>query len=334
MYDPLSNLLEQISKRGGFVNAHSHLDRSYSVTETDMEFIVKKPLTEKWRLVDDYKSQMSEEDYYHKFCYAIKKQAEFGVQAIVSFVDVDPVVKMRAVRAAQKAKIFASELGVRFFIASQTLKGIITNQSRKVLEECLTEGYLDILGSLPKADQDPERHLDTILAIARAAHLPVHAHVDQNNTASEKETELLARKTIQFGYEGSVTAIHSISLACHPLRYRKMVYGLAKDAGLSFVACPTAWLDHKRNETLVPFHNALTPVDELISEGLVVALGTDNIHDIYKPYCRGDMTTEMRVLLEGCKLYDPKVLLDICTTNGLRITKKGGSFPPPSLDLV
>ena len=334
MYDPLSDLLQNIKKRGGFVNAHAHLDRSYSLTPQDMSEIVRKPLVEKWRLVDNYKSEMTEEAYYQKFCYALKKQSEFGVQAVISFVDVDPVVGLRAVRAAYKAKTFASELGVRFFIASQTLKGIVSNRSRKVLEQCLTEGYLDILGSLPKADSDPERHLDTILAIARAAHLPVHAHVDQNNTATEKETELLARKTIQFGHEGSVTAVHSISLASHPKRYRKKVYGLAKDAGMGFITCPTAWLDHPRSETVAPFHNALTPVEELISEGLLVALGTDNIHDIYKPYCRGDMETELRVMLEGCKVYDPRVLLDICTTNGFSVIKKGGSFLPPTLDLV
>ena len=248
---------------------------------------------------------------------AITKQAQMGVKTCLSFIDIDPIVGMKAISAAQKVKAFAKEeLEIDLILASQTLKGVNEPKSRRLLENALADKMLDVIGSLPRADKDIDRHFDTIFSLARETNLPIHCHVDQNNTPKEKETEMLIQKTRQYQYAGKVTAVHSISLATHPKAYRHKIYEMAKGVGMRFVSCPTAWIDHKRNETKMPFHNALTPVDEMLEHGLIVAIGTDNIQDLYKPFCDGDMRTELRLLLEGNKIYDSQKLLDIATTNG------------------
>jgi len=318
MYSPLDQLFNDIKGRGGFVNAHSHLDRAYTLTKQDFEGkFIYAPLETKWLLIDTLKSILSEDDYEERMKHAIRKQAEMGVKTCLSFIDIDPIVGMKAISAAQKVKAFAKEeLEVDLVLASQTLKGVNDPASRKLLENALADKMLDVLGSLPRADKDIDRHFDTLFSLARDTGLLVHCHVDQNNTPKEKETELLIQKTKKYQWAGKVTAIHSISLATHPKAYRQRVYQMAKSVGMKFVSCPTAWIDHKRNETNMPFHNALTPVDEMLEHGLIVALGTDNIQDLYKPFCDGNMRTELRLLLEGNKIYDSKKLLDIATVNG------------------
>ena len=63
MYDPLSELISKI-KKVGFVNAHAHLDRAYTVTEEDFkESLVESHLFKKWELIDKLKRESSEEDY-------------------------------------------------------------------------------------------------------------------------------------------------------------------------------------------------------------------------------------------------------------------------------
>ena len=52
---------------------------------------------------------------------------------------------------------------------------------------------------------------------------------------------------------------------------------------------------------------------------IVVAIGSDNIHDIYKPYSDGDMMFELRLLLEACKIYDVDKLVKIATANGKKV---------------
>ena len=94
---------------------------------------------------------------------------------------------------------------------------------------------------------------------------------------------------------------------------------MALDAGLNFVSCPTAWIDHRRNETLTVGHNAVTPIDEMVPIGLTVAIGSDNICDVYKPFSDGDMMTELRFLLESTHFYDVDSLVAIATTNGKKV---------------
>ena len=324
MHSPLEDLYQRIEDRGGFVNAHAHLDRAYTLTKQDISNnLIYSPLEMKWLLVDDIKQNLTQKEYEERMMYAVRMQAERGVRTILSFIDIDPLVELKAIRATEKVKQYANEVhGVTLLTASQTLKGLNNSKSQKLLEKALSENLLDVIGSLPRADQDLDRHFDTLFSIARSADLPIHCHVDQNNTPIEKETELLITKTKQYKYSGRVTAIHSISLATHPKKYRHLIYKMAQEVNMHFVSCPTAWIDHKRNETQMPFHYALTPVDEMLEYGLIVGLGTDNIQDLYKPFCDGDMKTELRLLLEGNKIYDSDKLLDIATTNGMICCEK------------
>ena len=94
---------------------------------------------------------------------------------------------------------------------------------------------------------------------------------------------------------------------------------MSRDAGLSFIACPTAWIDSRRTEVYSPTHNSITPVDEMIAQDLIVAIGSDNIHDVYKPYSTGDMRTELKFLLEATHIYDQDALVKIATENGLKV---------------
>ena len=313
IYIKMKNIIKKIKESGGFVNAHSHIDRantfSYFSKEEQYAF-----LTEKWKLVDKIKSQSSTEDYKRRMLKCIENQQQFGVTALLSFIDIDDIAGFRAIKAAIEIK---EEKDFEFKIACQTLKGVLSEKYEKMIESQMPN--IDIIGSLPSADKSKEKHLDKVMGWAKKYNKRLHVHVDQLNTPNEKETELLARKTMQWGIEEKVTAVHSISLACHPKYYRQEVYKMSRDAGMSFVSCPSAWIDHPRREDLAPIHNSITPVDELVENGLIVAIGSDNIMDVYKPYCDGDMAFELRMLLEACKIYDEDELVKIATINGRKV---------------
>ena len=48
------------------------------------------------------------------------------------------------------------------------------------------------MGSLPRADDNIEKHLEYLMNICKDTKKKLHVHVDQLNTIMEKETELLA----------------------------------------------------------------------------------------------------------------------------------------------
>lgn len=316
MFNPNHKLIQRIKEKGGFINAHAHFDRAYTVTEDNMEKVVNYHLFDKWQFVDNFKKNAEVSIYIHNMMAAVNQQIKMGSVGALSFVDIDSVCNFKAVEAAQIVKKEAKAKGFELKICSQALKGVLAPKENRLLRKALEMDYLDVIGGLPRADENPQAHLDEILFLGKEYGKRVHVHVDQLNDNLERETELLARRTMHWGMEDRVTAVHGISIAAHEKDYRQQVYGLARDAGLSFITCPTAWIDSRRTENLTPTHNSITPVEEMLKHGLTVAIGSDNIHDVYKPFSDGNMATEIKFLLECLHMYDIEILSDIATKNG------------------
>jgi cytosine deaminase len=309
-------IIRKINEKGGFVNTHSHLDRAFTIT-ADTLYLANATLKEKWFLVDSIKRNSSAHQIYDRMSYAIEKMLAQNVQAIGTFIDVDEVIGDKSIQAAQMLReSVGSDIKIKFI--NQTLKGVIDPEARRWFD--LGAEFVDIIGGLPAKDAGHENeHLDILMETAKRLNKPVHVHVDQFNTAEEKETEQLTDKTIQHGMQGKVTAIHCISVGSHPISYRKELYKKMIEAQLNVITCPTAWIDSRRSEELAPIHNSIAPVEEMIPAGINVGIGTDNIADLLKPFTSGNMWTELRFLLESCRFYNIDELVNIATTNGLRV---------------
>ena len=309
-------LLQKIKDNGGFVNAHAHIDRAYSITEANFH-LGNATLQEKWDLNDELKRKSTVDDIYDRMARGVERMLEQGVQALGTFIDVDEVIEDKAIRAAQKIRtLYKDQLLIKYI--NQTHKGVIDPTARKWFD--IGAEFVDIIGGLPERDKGHEaEHLDILLSTAKKMGKMAHVHVDQYNSPDQKDTELLAKKVLEHDMKGKVAAIHSLSLAAQPKENRQQTYALMRDAGLMMVACPIAWIDSLRNETVSPTHNSLTPVDEMVPAGITVALGTDNIADIYKPFATGDLWEDLHLLLEGNHFYDIDELVAIATVNGKRV---------------
>lgn len=312
-FDGRTRITDAIAKTGGWTNAHAHLDRAFTLTARSFP-LTAKTLKEKWSLVDAIKRRSSVDDIYGRMAAALEHQMAQGVTGIGSFIDVDGVVRDKAIRAAQKIRDrYGSAVRIKF--VNQTLKGVLDPDARKWFD--IGAQFADIIGGLPGKDAGREgEHLDVVLGTAKRMGKMAHVHVDQFNAPDEEETALLVNKTHEHGMEGKVAAIHGISIAAKDEGRRNALYADMKRAGVTLITCPTAWIDSRRNETLAPTHNAIAPVEELMGQRIPVAIGSDNIGDIYKPFTDGDMWTELRFLLESCHYYDIPGLVRIASSNG------------------
>ncbi|WP_185872960.1 amidohydrolase family protein [Blattabacterium cuenoti] len=314
--NPKQIFITKVKQKGGWVNAHAHLDRAYTITKQNFKYVYYS-IKQKWYLVDDMKRLATIDDIYMRMEKALEYFLIQGTQALCTFIDVDEIIEDRALKAAEKLRNnYGASIHLRF--ANQVLKGVLDKTAKYWFDKSIE--FVDIMGGLPSKDHGKEEeHLDVVLVTAKNHKKYVHVHVDQFNINDERETEQLAKKTIEYGMQGKVAAIHSISLAAHDKIYRDKTYKLIKKADLMVISCPIAWIDHKRSERLTPSHNSITPVDEMIPKGIVVAFGTDNICDIYKPFSDGNLWLELRVMLEACHYYDIDNLVKIATENGLKV---------------
>jgi cytosine/adenosine deaminase-related metal-dependent hydrolase len=283
-------------------------------------------LQEKWDLNDELKRSSTVDDIYGRMARGVERMLVQGVQALGTFIDVDEMIEDKAIRAAQKIReLYKDQLLIKFI--NQAHKGVLDPKAREWFDRGAE--FVDIIGGLPEKDKGREtEHLDILLSTAKRMGKMAHVHIDQFNSPEQKDTELLAKKTIEHGMQGKVVGIHGLSLAAQPEDYRKQTYSLMREAGLMMVACPIAWIDSRRNDTLSPTHNSLTPVDELVPAGITVALGTDNIADIYKPFAGGDLWEDLHLMLEGCRFYDVDSLVDIAVNNGKKVLGIELNNPP------
>lgn len=315
-----SHIRDEVIKKGGWVNSHAHADRAFTMTPEKIKIYQNANLQQKWDLVDEVKRNSSVEDYYRRFSQAIELMISQGVTAFGTFVDIDQVCEDRAILAAHKAReVYKNDIILKF--ANQTLKGVIEPNARKWFD--IGSEMVDMIGGLPYRDElDYGKGLeamDILMETAKSQGKMLHVHVDQFNSQKEKETEQLCDKALEHGMQGRVVAIHGISIGAHPREYRQMLYKKMKSIDMMMIACPMAWIDSPRKDEVLPFHNALTPADEMIPEGITVAIGTDNICDYMVPLCEGDMWQELSLLSAGCRFTNLDEMANIASINGRKV---------------
>lgn len=320
-FNPKELVISKIKEKGGWVNAHAHIDRAYILNEENFK-LTDATLKEKWSFPDKYKREATVDQIYQNMVKVTEYMIEQEVQAMSSFIDVDPVIEDKAIKAAKRLREnYGDKINLKFI--NQTVKGVIEPDARKWFE--IGAEFADFIGGLPEKDEGKEaEHLDILFKTAKKyGGKPLHVHVDQLNLPGQRDTELLVDKTIEHNYQGKVAAIHAISVGSQPREYRQQLYKKIKDAGVIVVCCPSVWIDNSwvaglEEDVIGPIHNAITPVKEMVKAGVTVAMGTDNIQDIYKPFLDGDMWVELRFLLEAQRLYDIDTLAEIATSNGRR----------------
>jgi cytosine/creatinine deaminase len=314
-YDLKAEILQKIKDNGGWVNAHAHLDRAFSVTEKNINF--HSTLQQKWELNNDLKQHSTVSDIYDRMAFATERLLTQGVSALGAFIDVDKYVQDKAIKAGQKIRdTYRGDIAIKYI--NQVHYGVLDQEARKWFD--IGAEFVDIIGGLPERDKGKEaRHLDILFETAKKMNKMVHVHVDQFNDPEQKDTELLVDKTLEHSMQGKVVGIHGLSLAAQNKTDRERIYKKMKEADFMMIACPFAWIDSPRNEKFAPKHNALTPVDELIPRGITVALGTDNIADIYKPFGDGNMWDELHLLMEASRYYDIDEFINVATINGRKV---------------
>lgn len=315
-WDLKTILIKRINTLGGFTNCHSHFDRAFTISPTELKK-ASLLMEKKWQLVDKMKRKSSEEDFYLRIKRCLDLMISQGVKNCSSFIDIDPIVEFRALNAAKKIKKDYIKK-INFLIVNQTLKGVLDSKARAYIEKAIDD--VDIIGGLPSKDRPHAgKHIDYILNLAKHTGKNAHLHIDQENNPKEKDTELLAKKIIQHKVQGKVTSIHSVSLAAQDPKYRKKVYSLMKEAQLSVIICPSAAVNMKEVPYKSYVHKPIAPVAELVENGIIVGLGLDNILDIYEPFLDGDLWFETRLLIEISRYYNLEKIAEIASVNGKKI---------------
>ncbi len=316
-WDLKSKFLSKVKERGGFVNGHLHLDKSFYISKGGLEDSMVA-MEKKWRMSDSIKRADTQKDIEKRIELGLQMLMHHGVSRAMSFIDAYSAVGTKAIDAAVIMQEKYKD-NIEFLTSTQPLGGLVDASERNLFEEVSSKA--DTVGGLPSFDRpNDDKHFDALFSIAKNLNKPLHVHIDQENNPNERDTEKLISYTKKHGYEGRVVAVHAVSTSAQPKKLRQRIYKELADLGIAVIVCPSAMLSQKQLDHFVgPIHNSIANVPEMLEAGVLVGLGSDDMRDFYLPFTDGDMWTEIRMLMEACRFYDFPELLNICTTNGQKI---------------
>ena len=111
------------------------------------------------------------------------------------------------------------------------------------------------------------------------------------------------------GEEPRVWAVHVISPSTYDEeRFKRLLRGM-KQLNVGVIVCPTAAISMRQLRPVkTPTWNSITRVLDLIEAEIPVAIGTDNIADVFVPEGDGDPRTEAKVLAHAIRFHDVPVM--------------------------
>lgn len=290
---------------------HLHIDKSNTVSKS-LLYETQVHMKEKWILMNDIKKNYNEKTLKDNMLKTTNNLVLQGCNYMRTFIDIDDIVKLKPLNYALDLKKYWKTKNVTLQIGTQLLNGLQTQENIDLFYKASKK--VDFIGCLPSRDPDPKEHLNIVFNKAKELNLPIEAHLDQCNLPFEKETELFCDFVEKFNYQGKARAIHSISLACHPLNYQKKIAKRLKNLDIGVIVCPSAAISMTQHSQFnSPIHNSIAPIKVLLEENVNIALGVDNIKDIFMPFCDGDLNFELRLLAEAERIYNPDVLINIAT---------------------
>lgn len=267
-----------------FANPHLHLDKVFTLTRIDdaaMHDYHGESMGKAMAAIEQ--AAQVKHDYQRDWIVenvrvALDWAARNGNTHIRAFADVDSKSRLEAVAALLEAKQeFSDQIALQVVAFPQD--GVVREPGAKqLIQEAMRMGA-DVVGGIPwieYTDDDAQRHIDAMFEIALEHQADVSMLVDDAGDPGLRTLEMLARKTIEVGWEGRVLAHHARAMALYPEPYFRKLAALLRRAAIPVVSDPHTGPLHAR-------------VGELREEGVLVCLGQDDISDAYYPYGQNSM---------------------------------------------
>ncbi len=324
------DLEKLVRKLGGWINAHTHLDRANTFAPEFWEYANVDPMSSSGLslpLKQNLTGYLHEglayqpENLYQRMKAELERMLLMKVRKVISFIDATPGIELRAIEQALKLKgEFSGRIELE--VAVSPIFGFKNPKENPDRWETYKEAakVADVLGGLPSRDKAEGRvgidgHIRMILGLAQELGKPVHLQIDQNNDPREDETEELIQAVRWIGspqIPGSsdppVWAVHAISPSNYSEdRFQKMIEGLLK-YNIGVICCPSAALSMLQLRPLsTPLHNSIARILEMMEAGVPVQIGTDNICDIFIPNGDGNVRSEIWVAATVLRFYHTTV---------------------------
>jgi cytosine/creatinine deaminase len=337
-YKELHNAIRNL---GGLYNAHIHLDRAGTL-DLQYKVIALKDAS------DDSFLSLSDK---HAFIAAIHNSSVYNIKKLTERINnyLDIMVSVGTSHANTFVDVTCDRVGLSALEVMLEIKRLRDKEIDLIVGAYSPMGFkdsepehwdllvkgaelADFIGSLPERDDRKHypshigfyEHCKRILILGQRLNKPIHMQIDQHNDPSEKGTEIFLQALQEVGVlstpsgEPMVWLIHVISPSTYDeVRFRKLLDGLFSH-NIGVICCPSAAISIRQLRPIkTPTSNSIARILEMLTAGIYVRLGSDNIADIFSPAGTPDLIDEIFLLSNAIRFYHVGILAKLAA--GVRL---------------
>ncbi|WP_088044439.1 amidohydrolase [Bacillus sp. EAC] len=236
-----------------------------------------------------------------------------GSTHVRTHVDIYPEIGLKNLEQVKTAlENYSNRLSSEVVAFAQ--HGLLRSNATSYVREALRNGA-GIVGSVDPAvvDQNIEASLNQLFDLAVEANADIDLHLHDPGHLGTFTMKRVVEYTKQAGWEGRVAISHAFGIGDVSKEESYELANSLSDAGITIV-------------TSVPINRQMPPVDLLNERGVEVAVGNDNIFDVWSPLGNGDILERAGRLAERFKWIDEVSLaqtLKYITGGKTPLDKKG-----------
>ncbi len=266
-----------------FIEKHCHLDKTL--------------LSDRWRAVTPVKNIFErleiEKTTLPNLETTTQERAESllniyqqsGVTHVRTHVDIYPEVGLKNLEEVQKA-LQSFEGKLSYEIVAFPQHGLLRTKVKDLVREAVRQGASLVGGVDPATvDGDIEASLQEMVEIAVEGNAGIDLHLHDADHLGIFTMKRLAQLTKEAGLQGKVSISHAFGLGDISAAQAEAMADILADAGITII-------------TSVPLGRKFPPVQLLHRKGVEVAVGCDNIFDVWSPFGNGDILERASRLAE------------------------------------
>jgi cytosine deaminase len=317
----------------GFVESHAHLD--IALTNDPVQPGRPQPFRSPVELnqaVEQRRKNFTRQDIEQRAGLALELACRHGVTAVRAQCHVDPEVGLRHLEALVAVREKYRER-VTLQIVAFPQQGLFSRPGSLDLFINAFRCGADVMGCASNLERGPgvnfREHIDAAIDLAMEMDVDLDLHADlgipPNVGLEDLEVVHAARRVIERGYQGRVTAGHVCALDSAFPEVAEEAIGLIEEAQISVISQPDMYRLGREDPRHV--RRGLTRVKQLLAAGVNVAYASNNVRDAFRPLGNFDLLEEGLVLAYGAHMdsvAELETLLKMSTYNAAKLMRLEG----------
>ncbi len=305
-----------------FIESHIHLDKIF--IEDDVRANESGTLFEAIEIIWEKKKNYTVEEVVKRAGRAIKLAVKNGITRMRTHVDVDTIGGLTPLKGVLEARKKYEDL-IDIEIIAFPQEGIIKDPGAEDLMWKAMSAGADVVGGMPANEESPEdsmKHIEIAFNIAREFNAEIDMHIDETDDPFYRTLEMLADKTMKYGWEERVTAGHTCALAAYDDHYAQYVMDKVKKAKINIITNPATNLMLQGREDDEPKRRGITRVKELLEHDINISYGQDCVKDTFYPYGQVDPLEVGLIVAHAAQMTLPQeieTVMDMQTYNAAQI---------------